>query len=196
MTILLTIVILSFLLCLLYTRLYPKKKYSLSIASVDFNIHSDELSKLDDAAREYVGLKNTEDVYIDDSFHVALSSDVGEVSNMTYNQRKLNTYLAAKKIDIIIATEGAFEYYIANDYFDNLDEFLPTDLFASLSDKFYFGTSNENSNRKPHGILLNNLVNCDNNPPDDRIVMGIVSNSENKNNCISFIRFLLEYINR
>ena len=100
--------------------------------------------------------------------------------------------MAAKEIDIIIAPKSLFEHYANSGFFDSLDETLPTDVFAGLSDKLYFATSEDNSISKPYGVILDEFPYYQENKYEESRVMGIVVNSRHKDNSYGFFRYFVE----
>lgn len=186
---------------LFYSILKPKVKSVLYVAVINNSIDDETATYLEEKAGDLLNIDEMEEVFIDNTFYIQNNEAGVETSNTAINQVKITTFIAAKEIDLIIAPEGVFSQYIKSDFFINLEEQLPNDLFVSLSDELYFGRVEANSEEesvsyetKPYGIVLDSLPYYQNTdfPDGERRILGIVSNSLNKDNSTSFIRYLFE----
>lgn len=127
-----------------------------------------------------------EDVQINDTFYLSGSGN--------YNlQAALTAYIAAREVDVIIAPESLFSNYTMNDYFTKLSEALPTDIYSSMTDRFYISETTENSDKNAYGIYLNDSdlfegITYDGEP----YVLGILTNYPHSENTIEFINYLFK----
>ena len=210
--VLVALAVIAGVIYLLYSMLVPKAENVLYIASVNNYLAEDTVTNLEEEIREYLNLGDMEKVSIDINYYMDLPANPGETtdsnldegetiadpsfgfgaSNTATTNMRLTTYIAAQEIDIIIAPESIFENFTYNEFFDNLEDTLPTDIFSSLSSELYTGITEENPESKPYGIRLDNLPNYEYNSTKEPRVLGIMVNSTNKENTISFIRYLLE----
>jgi hypothetical protein len=115
-------------------------------------------------------------------------------NSMDYNMRQvLSVRIASKEIDIIIAPESEFKSYAYSGFFDRLSEQLPTDLYSSMTNRFYFSSLQDDPESKAFGIYLTDCElfqkNADNSDP---YLLGIVANAKHKENAVEFIRFLFQ----
>ena len=205
---LISLAVIAGLIYLFYSIFTPKVENVLYIASVNNHIAEDTIKDLEQEIGEYLNLTNMEEVSIDINYYfdlpISVEGDSTEAepssdptagfgsSNTAASQMRLTTYIAAQEIDIIIAPEGIFDNFMQNEFFDNLEDILPTDIFAAISDELFTGTTQENSVSKPYGIRLDNLTNDQYNATKEPRILGIVVNSPDKDNSIAFIRYLLE----
>ncbi|NLJ90052.1 MAG: hypothetical protein GX323_04055 [Clostridiales bacterium] len=199
------------LVYLLYSIIAPKPETVLHIVTINNFLNEETATSLEEEISEYLNLGDREEVTIDYNYFMDFSpigeEDTTETteeeftfnpnfalqsSNTATSHMRLTAYIAAQEIDIIIAPMGLFEQFMAADYFDNLEDILPTDIFAALSDKLYKGTTQENTSTKPYGIVLDELPGYKLSNNEEPRVLGIVVNSLHKDNSISYIRYLLE----
>lgn len=185
----------------LYSMLKPKVKPVLYVVAINSSIDNDLVTKLEEEISGLLDIDDMEKVIIDNTFYIQNNEEGLETSDTAINQVKLTTFIAAREIDLIIAPEGVFSQYVKSDFFINLEEQLPNDIFVSLSEQLYFGKvgvdydDDPNFNEtKPYGIMLDNLSYYENTdfPDGEKRILGIVANSPHKDNSISFIRHVFE----
>ncbi len=129
-----------------------------------------------------------EEVVINPQFY--LSGD----SNYAMDMRQvLSTYVAAQEVDIIIAPKSEFETFSYYGYMYSLSDLLPTDLYSSLSDYFYIGLQEDNTEEKVYGIYMNEtelFKNYSKATEEDPYILGVIGNTTHLENSIEFIQFL------
>lgn len=209
---LIALAIVAGLLYFLYSILSPKPENVLYIASINNYLTEDITTNLQEEISDYLDLEDMEEVIIDVNYFIDLQTVTDEgidgdleesesnidpnfgfgTSNSATSHMRLSTYMAAQEIDIIIAPESIFEHFMNNEFFDNLEDTLPTDIFTRLQNELYIGTTSANPVSKPYGVRLDNLPNNKFSSTNEAYVFGIVVNSTHKENTISFIRYLLE----
>lgn len=115
-------------------------------------------------------------------------------NNDTYNTRQvLSAYIATSEIDVIIAPESEFASYAKSGFMDKLSDQLPTDLYSSMTDRFYFSEVENDSESSAYGIFLTDSELFKNNTIDkDPFILGIITNSKHKENAVEFIRYLFQ----
>lgn len=197
----LTLLIIVGVFLALYSILKPKVKPVLYVVAINNSVDDDLATSLEEEISALLDIDDMEKVIIDNTFYIQNNEEGIETNDTAINQIKLTTFIAAKEIDIVIAPEGVFSQYTKSDFFINLEEELPNDIFVALSEQLYFGKVEVNSDdeldsnkTKPYGIILDNLSYYENTdfPDGEKRILGIVSNSPHKNNSISFIRYLFE----
>ncbi len=128
----------------------------------------------------------TEDVTLNSSFY--MNSDGEYAMNMS---TVLTTYIGAGEIDIMIAPESEFKNYAYNDFFDDLSDQLPTDVYTKLADYVYVSDTSDNPQKKVVGIYLTDTKlfkeNANNSDP---YILGIVQNSSHKENAVEFLKMI------
>ena len=181
------IVCIIFIGYLLYSMFGPKVETVLYTAILDGCIDNETVTSFQAEMTEKLSLDTEKsEVYFDDSFYV---SDSSEYSATT--QQKLVVYIASKEIDIIIAPEETFSQYASAGYFTKLSECLPTQMFSTLTDNFFYYTTEEDSQEASYGIYLDNYaIKDENGNMINRPVLGILSNSQYTDNAVSFIESL------
>lgn len=191
-----------FIIYSVYTISKPRLNTSLSVAIVNNNLTETTLDKITREVEDFLQLDlDNEEVSLDSMFY--FNTD-GEYSMNA--RRALVTFVAASDIDIIIATESEFANYAHNNFLHNLTNQLPTDLYTSLANDFFITDTEDDKEQRTFGIYLNNAKYYNENyylvmpdtvfgPADEEAidepyVLGIVSNSQNLNNSIDFIRYM------
>lgn len=183
----------------LYTVLSPKDQCRLKVAFVDY-----PFSKLvtDNMAADFMEASNIvlqEHEIIDfdgTTYHVSDSLDFNSAAILT-------THIMAKEIDVFVAPESTFQNYAFSGIMGSLTELLPSDLYSALSDRFFISHVKEageiegkaSKEEYVFGIYL------DETPfwevygiyanPSERPVIGIVTNGQNKDMAVDFLRYLL-----
>lgn len=182
-----TIVIIGFVVYLLYSMFGPKVETVLYTAVLDGCIDTDTVNTFQENMIEQLGLDTSKStVMFDDSFYISSSSEYS-----ASNQEKLVVYVASGDVDIIIAPEDIFSQYASAGYFAKMSECLPTNLFSSLTDNFFYYTTEDDSKEAAYGIYLDDYAIYD---EDGQVavrpVIGIITNSDYKDNAVSFIESL------
>ena len=185
-----SLLILAGVISLIYTMVSPKVEDALYAIVLNYSLNDDQVQIMEEEFSDILEIGEMEQVRIDNSFYLG-EDDLDASSNYAV-QMKLTTYLAAKEIDIIIAPESLFKDYIHNGFFDNLEKQLPTDLFSKLTDHLYFGKAEEDTTDIAYGIVLDDLPLYENKDLQESQMIGIVVNSEKKENGIEFIRYLFD----
>ena len=156
-------------------------------AIIDSSLSTETVEEYASEFSDYLDLNpKLEDIQINDTFYLNSGSN--------YNiQQALTAYIAAREVDVIIAPESQFLNYAQNDYFTKLSEALPTDIYSSLTDRFYLSETAEDSEKHAYGIYLNDSdlfkgVTYDGEP----YVLGILANYPHEENTIEFIHYLFK----
>lgn len=183
------IVVIGFLIYFSYTIFGPRTETILYIASLNGAIDYDSGNLLGEEIENYLGIDTKqEEVFVDTSIYLDGTSEY-----TSSNIQKFSTLLMAKELDIIIADEDTFEKYANQGYFCKLSDQLPTQLFSKLSDHFYISSTEEDTDHAAYGIYLEtSSLYGEDYTFYKRPVLGIVVNSEFKDNCISFIQYLFK----
>lgn len=138
------------------------------------------------SAQEAAAKKLEEDLGIsDDPYHrVSLDESVRTGQSQkeldTYSQMSFTTKIAAKGVDILIAPEEFFDTLNGDDYFADLTEMLPQEVYDSFGEDISKYSVTLDS--KELGELLE--VNY------EPLKIGILSNSENSENALKWITVL------
>ena len=69
-------------------------------------------------------------------------------------RQSFSVHLAASEIDVVIAPLSEFSVYVTNGVFAPLSDQLPTDLYSSLTDKFYLSDTEDNPKVAAYGIYI------------------------------------------
>lgn len=120
------------------------------------------------------------------------NSDNEYVMNM---KQVLATYVVAQEIDIIIAPLSEFTAYSYYGFMAPLSDQLPTDIYSSLTNRFYIATQEDDPEENVYGIYLTDtdLIQASGrNTEADPYILGIVANSKHKENTFEFIRYLFK----
>ena len=108
-------------------------------------------------------------------------------------RQSFSVHLAASEIDVVIAPLSEFSVYVTNGVFAPLSDQLPTDLYSSLTDKFYLSDTEDNPKVAAYGIYIadTKLYRNHSLPTEkDPVLIGITINSKNKENAREFIRYI------
>ncbi len=128
----------------------------------------------------------TEDVILNSAFY--MNGDGEYTMNMS---SVLTTYIGAGEVDVMIAPESQFKTYAYNDFFDDLSDQLPTDVYTKLADYVYVSDTAENPQKKVVGIYLTDTkLFKENASNSDPYILGIVQNSSHKENAVEFLKML------
>lgn len=188
--------ILGFLIYILYTIIAPHDESLLYAAVINDDL---EVTKKEQMIEKFGNLiqynPSRQNMLFDDSFYL-------EADNIDLiTQSKIATYTYAGSLDVIIADEDVYQYYVDQGYFFDLTQVLPSDTYSKLTDKLYMAksTGNEDSSEKAYGIYLDsskvytdisaNYQKVYSNEPK-KMVVGIVQNTKNYDVCIEFVNYL------
>ena len=185
-----TVIVIVALVSILYTVLSPKPDTILYAAIVNDSLDEEKKNDLitDFASKADIDL-NSKEIMLDNSFFI---SDENPSVSMG-SEQKLAVYINAKDVDVIITDEEHFAQYQNQGFFDNLSEHLPTDLYSDLSNSFYLANDTEDNSVNAYGIYLDkSKVYKETGSIMEKPVIGIVTNSGNKEYSVEFIRYLFE----
>lgn len=186
---LLIIVLIAFISYAIYTFAKPKIENKLYAAIINNTVPSEVWDEYADILSEYMKLDpETEGINLDYRYYYN-----GDVEYETNMRQAFAVYLAASEIDVVIAPKSEFANYVEYGFFTPLSEELPTDLYSSLANKFYLASTEDNPKVVAYGIYLDDtkLYRENSYPTDeDPVLIGIVANSNHKENSVDFIRFL------
>jgi hypothetical protein len=185
-----TFIILAALALVIYTIyeiITPKPKTLFYAALVDNTISAEALQTCKNDFAKYLNINSDmENININSDFY--LKADDSYAINM---QTALTTYIAAKQVDVIIAPESTFTNYASHDTFSKLSDQLPADLYNSLSNDFFIATPDNTSEKSAYGVYLTKSDLFKNYADNtDPYVLGIVVNSQYKENASEFLRYL------
>ncbi len=167
----------------------------LNVAIADYVFSSEALEDASNRFGEYIKIDSeSQKVLLDNSYYIS----VGDYSST----QKLSTYILVGEVDIIITKESIFQSYVLNGSLSSLTDTLPTDLYSTLSDHFYYGRIRENPEEtletatgslETYGIYLDQCPMFQSqSTPEDRPVLGIVATGKHIENSFDFIRFLFQ----
>ena len=188
---------LALVISLLITIFGPKPKQVLSVAVSNYSYLSNEFSKMSSEMLERLGVEpKKNEVLIDSSYN--MPDD--------YNgAQKLIVLVAAGDLDVFIGTEEALLSYAEQEFFLQVSDYLPTELFIQLDkdnllfnsylvERDYNGAEISRSEETyPYAIYLDTLS-CfkDYSAEGLRPVLGVFTNTKNKENAVEFISYLFE----
>ncbi len=174
---------------LLYSVVGPSVEQVLYVAVINdyWNDAASEALELD--LKEYLNAHpKWEEVMIDDSYYFLGDSS----TDASQYVQKLAAYIFAGDIDMIVADEEQFEVYATQDYFVNLQEVLPADLYELVKDSlvYYKSVNEENAVEIPVGIRLgDSKVYASMNNYQESPLLGIMGNSEYIDNAVAAVRY-------
>ncbi len=125
-----------------------------------------------------------------------------DLSNDQNSVQRISLYLMTGELDGLIATEKHFTGYVEKNAMAPLKDVLPADLYEQLSDKYFMGkvidkeldgTINSISEEDVYGIYLDHLPLFSKYVErEDKPIFGIPASGADKENAITFLRFLLD----
>lgn len=173
------------------TIVTPDIKTQLYVAIINNSIETTALEELQIEVEELLQINpDSEDIVINSSFYFNGTPDYE--MNM---RQALVAYISAQDVDIIIAPESEMYSYSYNGFLYPLSEFLPTDIYSSLTDYFYLTDQEDDPKETVYGIYLNDTDLFKNNArldPEDPYILGVIGNNVNQNNSVEFIRHLFK----
>ena len=176
----------------IYSILTPNVHPRFYAAIVNSNIITDQVQEYGQDFADYLQLDpKTENVIMNDNLTVSMGSDFA--TNM---QEVLTAYIASREVDVIIAPETDFKGYIQSEYFINLSDELPTDVYSMLTDYFYLSSAPSDPEQNAYGIYLSDTdLFQDASYNDDPYILGIVANYTHKEDTVKFIKYLFKNLN-
>lgn len=175
------------LIWLLYSILGPSVEQMLYVAVLNDYWEDAAVEQLETDMKEYLqGDPKWEDVVIDDSFYFKDDSSSDAYSYI----QKLAAFIFAGDVELLVADEEQFAVYATQDYFVNLEEELPADLYAEVKDHLVYYASETMQEEVPVGIRLgeSKVFQSMKGYQEDPIV-GVLVNAEHKENAIKALRY-------
>lgn len=168
----------------------PKTEAKLFAVIINNTIQPETWDEYSEKVAEYLKLDpEAEEVLLNYNFYY--NGDPEYEINM---RQAFAVYLAASELDVVIAPISEFANFVKYGFLTPLSEQLPTDLYSSLTDKFYLGGTEDNPKVATYGIYMadtklykeHSIAPSD----DDPVLIGIIANSTHKENATEFIRYL------
>lgn len=192
--------VLGLIIYFIYTIASPKDKNLLRVDFVDY-FFADEVTG--QMADEFIQAK---DITLADHEVISFDGTSYQISGSgNYNTATVfSTHVMAREIDIVIAPESSFLAYAFNGTMASLTEVLPSDLYGALSNRFFLSKVRQENegieDAKGEDYVLG--IYLDNTPfwekygksiqNENRPVIGIIVNGQNKERAIEFLRYLFE----
>lgn len=190
-------IVLAFLFCggcILWAALAiisPKEKNILSVVVINDYLDLDKSDTLVTDFGEYLGINKAKEKIKFDSDYYFREAQLG--NDVVGTAAKIDSLLYTKQIDIIITDAKQFNKYASSGYFVNLMDYLPTDLYTDFSNSYYYSSVKDSKEFNPYGIHLTNCEKYENlGTTLDDPILGIVANSNFKDNSAEFIRYLYQ----
>lgn len=180
-----------FVVYMIYTIASPKPDVRLNAIILNGAMSDETIDQLREEFAAYINLdEEKETLNFDNSFYI----DDENFNELTMaNQQKLMAYLSAGEIDIIIAPEKDMVQYASMGGLVKVTDLLPTSFVSTLAKDFYYEALEEETQSAPYGIYLEDMAIYDNSGNlIIKPVLGIVSNSENKETSVEFIQYLFQ----
>ena len=117
----------------------------------------------------------------------------GDLEYESSMRQAFGVYMAAAELDVVIAPMSEFSNYVNFGFLTPLSDQLPTDLYSSLTDKFYLSGTDDDPKVDAYGIYLKDTeLYKEHSLPtdDDPVLIGIIANSTHRENAVKFIRYL------
>lgn len=190
------LVIGGFLLWIVVTIVTPKPERVLNVAFVNYPLTQDYLDKMESDLTDILQVDpETQELFFDTSYDL--------VNHDYASAEKIMTYTYTGEIDIFIAPESQFLKYAFSESMWPLTDLLPTDLYSTFSptDLFVCKTRVKDDEEVPsqatgpegvYGIYLRDLEIFSNfDTATDPPVIGVIVTAKNKENAVSYIKYLL-----
>lgn len=194
-----TVCIASILGYLIYQTLAPKTDELLNIAVINDYFDQEQVKDfISDLNTHFEVDPDKEKITFDYSYYIS-ESDMSQ--NTISSIQKISTYVAAKQIDVIITDEACFKSLIEDGYLISLSDLLPADMYTELADKYYTGAVRDEDLKgnvtygpqATYGIYIDDsAIYKSSGSTIEKPVLGVISNSPNKDNVIELIKYLLE----
>lgn len=171
----------------IYTILHPNPTSQLYVAMINNPIEDQVLTNYNTAFAKQLKLDPKREII---RFNTQINFGVDE--NYTISLKSaLNTYIMAGEVDAIIAPKSQFEDCIKNGYVGKISDKLPTDVYTSLTDKFYITSTEDDSEKSAYGIYLTDTkLYKEHSLSKEPYVLGIVPNAPHEENTIEFVKYL------
>ncbi len=177
----------AFLIYIVHMLLNPRPTTQFYAAIIDNPISENVLNEYEDNFMKQLQL-NPKRESIEFNTNFMFGTDDSYAMNV---KQALATYVAAKEVDVIIAPESVFHDYAYYGYFSKLSDQLPTDIYSSMTDKFYITDTEDDKDKSDYGVYLTDtklFKGITNN--SEPYVLGILANSPHEATTIKFIRYL------
>lgn len=186
---LIIIAIIALIIYIVYQIRTPNVDVKLYAAIINNTIETEVWDDYEERMIEYLELDPvTSEIFFNDIFYYNSTPDYE--ANV---RQAFAIYITAAEIDLIIAPISEFANYVNFGFLDPLSDQLPTDLYSSLTDDFYLSGTEDNPKVYAYGIYLaDTKLFKENARPveDDPYIIGIVANSQHKENAVKFIRYI------
>lgn len=145
--------------------------------------------KLEDGLRKALGCGKKDLIEIDNSMFV--NFDENQTSQVDYaNIVKISTLVASKSLDVIIGDKSVIDHYAAMDAFQNLEDYLPPELYQRIRDQVYSPKDSQGT-AQPEAVSLEHTgfageTGVVMNPP----YLAVVANAPHKEAALSMIEYL------
>jgi ABC-type molybdate transport system substrate-binding protein len=181
------LLVIGFAVYIIYSIVTPKVETELYAAIINNTISDEIWEQYQTDVSDYLKLDpKRQDVILNRGFY--LNGETEYAMNM---QTALMAYVSAGDVDLLIAPESQFQQYTNNGFNDKLYDDLPTDLYSELTDCLYVTSTEDDPEESAYGIYLTDTKlfseYADNTEP---YILGIIVNSDQKENAIEFIRML------
>lgn len=161
------------------------KDIPFSIYFINQNLLIEDGENLEETLRETELIAAVaEDVYVDTS--LTITPDTPDFDS----QMSFTTAMSGHTIDIMIGDEAFFSHYSGMNAFADLREFLPADLYESLT-PYIIEAENEEGLMTPYAIDLSQFS-CFDGLSLNTPLLTIAKYSEHPEACIAFLRLLCD----
>lgn len=185
-----TIIGIAVIIYTIYLFVRPRVETKLYAAIINNPIETAVWDEYKEKMFDYLEIDpKTEDIIINYNFYFNSTADYEAGMREVFA-----VHTATSQIDIVIAPLSEFETYVKTGFFNPLSDQLPTDLYSLLTDKFYVSDTEDNPKVAAYGIYLTDtklfkehaITTTEDNP----YLIGIVANSNNRENAVEFIRYI------
>lgn len=174
---------------ILYTILNPQSTSQFYAAIIDSPMVKEELDEYSEEFGSLLKIDTTKHtIDLDENYRFSIQD-----SYSMQLREALVTRVAARQIDVIIAPESEFANYAYAECFLKLSEVLPTNVYSTMTDRFYMGHTEFDTEQKAYGIYLDDTDFVKNASKDaEPYIIGIVANSRHVDNSIEFINYIFD----
>lgn len=148
-------------------------------------------STLQDTFAEYLGVDTRKyEVYIDAT---PTYSEAATYEDYTSIQRCMAN-IAGEDLDVLLCDQATYEHFATSEIFLDITTILPEDLMEQFQDKLVYSTLEETGEEIPSAIIVTDapkLLQYHYYDGKDAY-FSVVSNSQNIDNVITFLRFIYE----
>lgn len=185
------ILILLFFIVSMIVTIILNKKPLLYVVLVNSVMEQEDSKEISEAYINDNGIdasKYTIDVDYDYA-HVKPSDDATDYDEMAVQSvKKYQVLFLAEEIDVTVSLDWAIDLYEADDWYCNLEETLPEDLYNQVKDKLYYSTNSEGKSI-PVGINIKDTkIGNYYETADPILTISVYSNKTDE--AINFIRWL------